>query len=329
MKPFKAYRIYKDKEEIVGRLEELSLDDLNQGDVLIRAAYSSVNYKDALGVTGRGKIFKHFPITAGIDVSGTVETSTDNRFKSGDQVIVTGCGIGESLDGGYAQYSRVPADCVVSLPDGLTLYEAMVFGTAGFTAALSIHRMEVNGQVPKKGPIVVTGATGGVGSLAICMLHSLGYEVVAVTGKSGKKDFLRSLGANKVVSAEELGLGTKPLESAKWGGAIDNVGGEILSGLIPCVHLWGNIACVGNTGGAVFKTTVMPMILRGVSLLGISSNNCPMSLRQKLWQRLATDLKPSNLKQIVTKEIALESIKSECEEMLSRRTYGRIIVNCQ
>lgn len=326
MDTFKAFRVYRDHDRVSSRIEQLTVNDLSPGDVVIRAAYSSLNYKDALGVMGRGKIYKRFPIVAGIDVSGTVESSSDKRFKSGDKVLVTGCGLGESQDGGYSEVVRVPAEHVVSLPEDMTLYEAMALGTAGFTAALSIHRMEVNGQKPEMGPIVVTGASGGVGSFVIHMLSLRGYESIAVSGKSDKRDFLTTLGANHIVPIEELGLGIRPLESAKWGGVVDNVGGELLAGLARHVGLLGNIACVGNTGGFEFTTTVFPFILRGVSFLGISSNNCPMPLRKELWQRLATDLKPTKLKQIVTKEVSLEEMKPVFEQMLNRKTFGRIVV---
>lgn len=323
---FKAYRAHQQGDKIICLVENITLDDLNSGEVIIRSAYSSVNYKDALGAVGTPGIFKRFPIVAGIDVSGVVESSSDSRFKAGDLVLVTGCEFGEKFDGGYSKVVRVPAEKVISLPTGLSLVEAMIYGTAGFTAALCVHRMEVNGQTSQMGPIVVTGATGGVGCFAVSMFSALGYEVIAVSGKPSLSGYLKSLGAHQVVTPEQLEFGKRPLEGVRWGGAVDNVGGELLAGLCRHTNLWGNIASVGLAGGAELHTTVMPFILRGVSVLGISSNNCTMPVRKNIWKRLATDLKPKKLQDIVQREITLDDLPKTFQDMLARKTHGRIIV---
>jgi NADPH2:quinone reductase len=308
------------------RVETLRLDDLSPGNVLIRAHYSSVNYKDALAVTGKGKILRRFPLVGGIDVSGVVESSDDFRFHAGDQVLVTGYGLSQDHDGGYADYVRVPADWVVPVPKGLSLADAMALGTAGFTAALAIQRMEDNGQRPDQGGIVVTGATGGVGSLAIDLLAGRGYEVVAITGKHEAVEDLKALGARQVLFRHELAMGRQPLEKTQWGGAIDNVGGELLAWLTRTVSLWGNIASIGMAGGSELHTTVMPFILRGVSLLGVSSANCPMPLRRRIWQRLATDLRPKHLDRIVTATVSLDDVPGVSEKMLAGKHRGRTVV---
>lgn len=326
MDSFKAYRVFEEDGRVTGRLVSLHLDELDAGEVVIHSAYSSVNFKDALGATGRGKILKRFPMNGGIDVSGRVLVSASPRFKPGDEVVVTGCGLGENHDGGYSEVVRVPADWVVPLPSGLTLEEAMIFGTAGFTAALCVHRLQMNDQTPTKGPIVVTGASGGVGSMAVSMLASQGFEVIAVTGKTEQHGFLRELGAAQVCGVEDLKLGNRPLESARFGGAIDNVGGDVLAGLIPAINLWGNVASVGLASSPQLSTTVMPFILRGVSILGISSTNAPMPLRQKLWQRMASDLKPKSLHKIHTGTTSLNEMADVFAAMLERKTIGRTIV---
>jgi NADPH2:quinone reductase len=326
MKSFRALRIHQDQGVSRVRLETLRLEALSPGSVLIRALYSSVNYKDALAVTGQGKILRRFPLVGGVDVSGLVESSDDPRFHPGDQVLVTGYGLSQDHDGGYAEYVRVPADWVVPVPEGLSLADAMALGTAGFTAALAIQRMEDNGQHPDQGSIVVTGATGGVGTLAIDLLAGLGYEVVAVTGKREAAEDLKSLGACQVLLRQNLDMGRQPLEKAQWGGAIDNVGGEMLAWLTRTVVPWGNIASIGLAGGSELHTTVMPFILRGVSLLGVSSANCPMPLRRRIWQRLATDLRPKHLDRIVTATVSLDEVRGVSEKMLAGKHRGRTLV---
>ena len=282
MDTFSAFRIHKDGDRTEATVERLTLDDLGPGEVLIRGSYSSVNYKDALAGTGRGKIVSRFPLVGGIDVSGRVVESDDERFRPGDAVVVTGYGMSQTHDGGYAEYVRVPAGWVVPLPAGLSLFEAMALGTAGFTAALAILRMEDNGQRPERGPILVTGATGGVGSFAVDMLSGLGYRVAALTGRSQEQDYLTALGANEIVLRQDLEMGSRPLERGLWGGAVDNVGGEILAWLTRTVKPQGCIASIGLAGGQELHTTVMPFIIRGVSLLGIDSAACEMAQKDEI-----------------------------------------------
>lgn len=327
---FLACRIHKTaKEGIEHKLEQLTVDQLCQGEVLIRVQFSGVNYKDALAATGRGHILKRFPLNAGIDLAGVVEKSTDHRFQAGDKVIVNGCGLGESHDGGLAGMARVPADWVIPLPSGLSLKETMILGTAGFTAALAIHRMMQNGQTREKGPIVITGASGGVGSIAINILSSLGFETVALSGRSVYFDYLTALGATQVCHADSLSLGSKPLEKSRFGGVIDNVGGQLLSKLLAHTHLWGNVASIGLADSPQLDSTVFPFILRGVSLLGISSTNCPMPLRREIWQQLGAKFKPVNLELIHTEEVKLSEVSSTFSDLLDRKKHGRIVVNCQ
>lgn len=326
---FLACRVHQQGDGVAARLETLGLDDLSAGEVVIRARWSGINFKDALAVTGRGKILRRFPLNAGIDVSGVVESSADPRFAPGQPVLVNGMGLGESHDGGFSQVVRVPGDWVVRLPAGLDLREAMILGTAGFTAALALHRMEQNGQQPARGPVVVTGATGGVGSVALQLLAGRGYTVVAVSGRPEHHDYLRALGAHEVRSPEELQLGRRPLESARFGGVVDNVGGELLAGLIRHVDLFGNVAVIGNASGAELQTTVFPFILRGVSLLGISSANCAMALRQSVWDRLGADLKPAALGRVVSDTVPLRGVVAAAGRLMERRSLGRILVDCE
>jgi NADPH2:quinone reductase len=326
---FLACRVFQEGGAIAARLVQMEPDALTPGDVVIRAEWSGVNFKDALAVTGRGRILKRFPLNAGIDVAGRVEYSSDARYRPGDAVLVNGMGLGETHDGGLAQIVRVPADWVVPLPPGLTGFEAMTLGTAGFTAALAVHRMEVNGQRPDFGPIVVTGATGGVGSAAVSMLAARGYRVMAVSGRPEHHDYLRELGAHEVTTPEGLDLGKRPLESVKFGGAIDNVGGQLLGGLLRHVQLWGNVAAIGMAGGADFDASVFPFILRGVSLLGASSANCPMSLRADLWRRLGADLKPAHLGVIAGETVRLADVAAACEKVIDRKARGHVLVDCR
>jgi len=326
MEKFKAFRVYNENGKIQGRLEALDLESLSPGEVVIRTGYSSVNYKDALGATGAGKILRRFPMVAGVDVAGKVVSSSDTRYKTGDAVLVTGCGFGEEHDGGYAEYARLPADWVVPLPQGLTLRDVMSLGTAGFTAALCVHRLEINGLKPENGPVVVTGATGGVGSVAIDILSKLGYRVTAVTGKESEHDYLKGLGAKEILDRKKIDYGSRPLEKALWSGAVDNVGGDMLAWLTRTIEPWGSIAAVGLAGGHELHTTVMPFILRGISLLGINSAGCPMPLRRKLWERLATDLRPRHLDKIVTKTVSLDELPGVFDTILKGRIRGRTLV---
>jgi len=325
MPGFRAYRIH--DQQGTARLETLQLEDLSGGEVVIRALYSSINYKDALAATGKGKILRRFPLVGGIDVAGVVELSGDARFDSGDEVIVTGCGLGESHDGGFSEVVRVPADWVVPLPAGLTLRDAMVLGTAGFTAALALDRMEQNGQTPMQGPVLVSGASGGVGSVAVDLLSGRGYEVIALSRKPDTDGYLAALGASRVLDANTVVSGTAPLESAQWGGAVDNVGGHTLAWLTRTVRPWGSIASIGLAGGAQLDTTVMPFILRGVSLLGITSVNCPMERRRTVWQRLVTDLRPRHLDRILAGVVGLDELPDALDRVLSGNHRGRFLVS--
>jgi len=325
---FLACRVHREEKSIQHQLQMMEENQLSDGDVLIKVEYSGINFKDALGVTGKGKIYKQFPINAGIDCAGTVESSTDPRFNKGDTVLVNGCGLGENQDGGLAQKVRVPASWVIKMPNGLNSRTAMTVGTAGFTAALAIDRMEQNDQIPEQGPVVVTGASGGVGSFAVSMLSRLGYEVIAVSGREEHSGYLKSLGANKVVNLQQLELGSRPLEDARFAGVIDNVGGELLSGLIRHVDLWGNVACIGMAADANYRATVFPLILRGVSLLGVSSANCPMPRRERVWNRIGKELLPENIDSVVSKEVNLTDVSPCFNEILERKHRGRILVKC-
>ena len=326
MKPFKAFRIHSEGGKITARFEELTLDDLGAGEVVIRVACSDINYKDALAATGAGRILRRYPLVGGIDLAGTVESSSDARFKAGDAVLITGCGLSETHDGGYAQYARVPGDWVIPMPAGLDAATAMSLGTAGFTAALAIHRMEQNGQTPGGGPIVVTGATGGVGSVAVDMLATRGYRVVAVSGKADAAEYLKALGAAEVLDRKSLDLGTRPLEAARFAGAIDNLGGEVLTWLTRTVDFWGNIASIGLAASPELKTTVMPFILRGVALLGINSSATRREWRLAVWQRIATDLRPRQLARIVTRTIGFDELPQAFPDYLAGRVTGRTLV---
>ena len=326
MRPFKAFRIHSEGGKIAARFEQLTLDDLAAGEVVIRVACSDINYKDALAATGAGKILRRYPLVGGIDLAGTVESSGDARFKAGDAVLVTGCGLSETHDGGYAQFARVPGDWVIPMPAGLDAATAMSLGTAGFTAALAIHRMEQNGQTPDAGPIVVTGATGGVGSVAVDMLATRGYRVIAVSGKADAAEYLKSLGAAEVLDRKNLDLGTRPLEAARFAGAIDNLGGEVLTWLTRTVDFWGNIASIGLAASPKLETTVMPFILRGVALLGINSSATRREWRLAVWQRIATDLKPRQLARIVTRTIAFDELPNAFPDYIAGKVTGRTLV---
>ena len=326
MSTFRAYRVHEREGAIEASLDEVGLDDLSEGDVTIRAAWSGINYKDALAVTGKGRIMRRFPMVAGVDVSGEVESSRDGRFAPGDRVLVAGANMGEAYDGGYAERVRVPADAVVPVPEGLSLREAMALGTAGFTAALAIERMELNGQRPGNGPVLVNGATGGVGSFAVDMLAGRGYEVAAFTGKAGAADWLGALGAARVVLRDEVEMGTRALERAEWAGAVDNVGGDHLAWLTRTVKPAGNIASIGLAGGAKLVTTVMPFILRGVNLLGINSVTISPELREHAWRRCGTDLKPRHIDAIVTREIGLDDLEGVFEDYMAGTVTGRTVI---
>lgn len=327
MTQFQAFLIEQDENrKVAARMATLTPDQLDAGEVLIRVHYSSINYKDALAATGAGKIIRRFPCVGGIDLSGEVVDSADARFAPGDKVIATSFDIGVAHHGGYAEYARVPAAWVVPLPAGLDLFEAMALGTAGFTAALGIVRMEDNGLAPANGPVVVTGATGGVGGLAIDMLARLGYHVVALTGKASETDYLQGLGAAEVKLRADIDFDkVRPLEAAQWAGAVDNVGGAVLHWVLATMKQAGTVASIGNAGSFKLDTTVFPFILRGVSLLGIDSGYMGFPTRQRVWDRLATDLKPAQLA-AVTRTIGFGELPGAFGDFIDGKVKGRTVV---
>jgi acrylyl-CoA reductase (NADPH) len=327
MKKFRAFRIDQQDKNIVAGFTSLSIDDLTEGDVVIKVSHSTINYKDALAATGKGRILRQYPLVGGIDLAGTVVSSTDERFSEGDAVLVNGCGLSETRDGGYAEYARCAADSVVTIPSGLSPAQAMQIGTAGYTAALAIHRMEQNGQRPENGPVVVTGATGGVGSIAIDMLRGRGYEVVALTGKAEQADYLESIGAARILLRKELDLGKRPMEKAEWAGAIDNLGGQYLTWLTRTTGYGGNIASIGLAAGFELNTTVMPFILRAVCLLGINSVDTPRDLRCTVWQRIGGDLRPRHLDTIGGHSIAFDDLPGAFAAYIDGTVTGRTVVN--
>jgi acrylyl-CoA reductase (NADPH) len=326
MQSFRAFRIHQEGGKIVSRMETISLNDLAEGEVVVKVRYSTINYKDALAATGAGKILRRYPLVGGIDLSGEVVSSSDPQFQPGQKVLVTGSELSETRDGGYAEYARLKSDSVVPIPAGLDEFQAMAIGTAGYTAALAVHRMEQNGQQPDGGEIVVTGATGGVGSIAVDVLAARGYQVVAVTGKQASAGYLQGLGAARVLLRDQINTGSRPLEEAQFAGAIDNVGGELLTWLTRTVKFWGNIASIGLAASPELKTTVMPFILRGVSLLGINSVYTPRPLRLQVWQRLATDLRPRHLDSIVTRTLAFGQLPGAFDDYLKAGVTGRTVV---
>jgi len=327
---FTAFRIHQvqdgDKKKITSGFEQIGLDDLTEGEVVIKVAYSDINYKDALAATGKGRILRTYPLVGGIDLSGLVVSSADDRFSQGDKVLVCGAQLSELYDGGYTEYARVKADSVVNVPDGMSLRDVMALGTAGYTAALAVQRMEDNGQIPERGPIVVTGATGGVGSFAINMLSNIGYDVIAFTGKSEQEPYLKALGASKLMNRHDIDMGSKPLENAQWGGAVDNVGGDTLAWLTRTTNVWGNIASIGLAGGFKLESTVMPFILRGVSLLGINSVEMPIPVREQGWKRLSTDLKPTQLGLIAPTTIDFANLPEAFDAYVDGTVTGRTVV---
>ncbi len=323
---FNAYRIHRKDKTVHADFEDMDIQALTQGDVLIKVAWSSVNYKDALAATGKGRILRQYPLNGGIDLSGTVERCDTDAFQPGDKVLVCGGLLSEMFDGGFSEYARVPSDIVVPMPSGLSLKEAMSLGTAGFSAALAVSRLLENGQRPDHGPILVTGATGGVGSYSICLLKQLGFSVTAMTGKTDQKPYLELIGADKVVSREELSITDRPMETPQWGGVIDSVGGETLSQLTKAVVPWGNIASVGLAGGIGLETTVLPFILRGVSLLGVNSIEMPSDRRQAIWQKLGDTWKPDCMDTITTQQINFDQLPEVFDQYMQGSMIGRTIV---
>ena len=329
MKKFRAFQIDNINERISTRFCDLELDDLSEGDTVIKVKYSTINYKDALAATGKGKILRKFPLIGGIDLSGVIVHTSSTSLDIGDTVVVNGSGLSEVRDGGYTEYARMPAELIVKLPGNIDSHKAMQIGTAGYTAALAIHQMEINGQNPEKGPILVSGATGGVGSIAIDMLAKNGYEVIALTGKKDQADFLHSIGANEVLIRQDLDYGKRPLEKAKWGGAIDNLGGDVLSWLLKTTRYGGNIASIGLAASHKLETTVMPLILRAVNLLGINSVDTPRELRKIVWQRIGTDLFPRNLDTIAPNQIEFDQLPDQFVNFIEGNIRGRLVVKIQ
>ncbi|BAX79016.1 YhdH/YhfP family quinone oxidoreductase [Labilibaculum antarcticum] len=324
---FKALRIYEEDGKFIRRIEKRKIEDLPEGDVIVKVKYSSLNFKDALSVTGNKGVTRKYPHTPGIDAAGVVEHSESDKFKVGDQVIVTSYDLGMNSDGGFAEYIRVPEAWVVALPKDLSLRQAMIYGTAGFTAALSVYRLLAAGQTPEMGPVVVTGALGGVGSIAISILASLGFEVIAATfEKSGGEDELHELGVASRISSEITDdQSGRPLLRPLWAGAIDVIGGNTLHTLLKACKPMGNVTCCGNVGSGDLAMTMYPFILNGISLIGIDSQKCPMELRQKVWDKLAAEWNEYNNNEQVI-ESSLENLDIYIDLMLAKKSRGRVIV---
>jgi acrylyl-CoA reductase (NADPH) len=321
----KAYRVHAGEKFGAGRFDSMTRGELDAGNVVVRIAYASVNYKDALTARGKAKIALKFPLVAGIDLAGTVEESADTRFKPGDAVIVHSFGLGADHDGGYAEFGRFPADWVIPLPKGLSLFEASALGVAGHTAAHAVDLMELNGLAPEKGKVLVNGATGGVASIAIDILAQRGYHVVAMSGKASQADYLKSLGAKEVIGRADVPEKQRPLEDPQWAGAVDSVGGTQLGWLIRRMQRDGVIAAFGNASGAAFEGNVLPFILRGVRLLGVNVNN-PYATMARLWQRLATDLRPKHLERIA-RRIRFDELEVAFDDLLAAKVTGRQVVD--
>ncbi|MDP3032760.1 MAG: oxidoreductase [Rhodocyclaceae bacterium] len=329
MMAFNAYLIQQDEGKISAGFVDMSEDQLDPGELTIAVAYSGVNYKDALAATGAGRIIRRFPCVGGVDLAGTVLKSADPAFAPGDQVLATSYDIGVAHHGGFAETARVPAAWTIKLPPGLSLRDAMAIGTAGFTAGLAVVRMEHDGLKPENGPVVVSGATGGVGSIAVEILAKRGYQVHALTGKADASDYLKQLGASAVVLRASLDLGRiKALDKAQWAGAVDNLGGDVLSWMTSTMQIDGTLASIGLAASMEYKTTVAPFILRGVSLLGIDSVNCRMPVRAAVWRRLGSDLKPDHVI-AQAREIALRELPGVFEDFLQARVKGRVVVRIQ
>ncbi len=322
---FKAFLTSQVDKSVKSEFVDFAIDQLDAGEVLIRTEYSTVNYKDALSATGAGKIIRRWPCVGGVDLAGVVESSTDPAFKLGDAVIAHGYDVGVAHHGGYAERARIPSKWLVRLPAGMTTFEAMSLGTAGFTAAQAIHRMEHDGLAPSKGPVIVNGVTGGVGMVALDLLKKLGYEVHAVTGKDKDEELLKSMGASKVILRQTMEMPEKPLLTETYAGAIDNLGGPMLGYFTRVMKNGGTIASVGLAAGWELHTTVMPFILRGVSLLGIDSVNCPMALRQQIWNKLAVEWKSVNLAAQV-KTVEFKDIASTFDAYVKGQVTGRTVV---
>ncbi len=328
METFKAYKLTEVEKKIRAEFVDCKLEELDPGELVVRVAYSDVNYKDALAATGKGRILRRASCIGGIDLSGIVVSSTDARFAKGDAILAVGKDLGVAHHGGYAQYARFPAAWAVKLPKGMTLWEAMAFGTAGFTAGLAIQRMEHNGLKPANGPVVVDGATGGVGSIALAALAKLGYQVCALTGKESESGWLKTLGATEVLLRQSLDLAKiKPLDKATWAGAVDNLGGEVLAWMASTMKFNGVIASIGLAASPGLNTTVLPFILRGVSLLGVNSTDCPTPEQERMvWQRLATDMRPPMLKEMA-RTVPFADLPGVFDDFINAKVTRRVVVD--
>lgn len=323
---FKCFRIDQEDDKIVSGLQSISMDDINPGEITLKTEYSSINYKDALAATGKGKILRSFPLIGGVDVAGEVVESDDPRFDPGDKVIAACSGLSESNDGGYSEYARINSEAAIELPKQMDTRTAMAIGTAGFAAGLAIFKMKLNKQTPEMGPIVVTGATGGVGSIAIDMLSSSGFETTAITRKKTHDEYLKAIGTTNIVCLEEMELGERPLEKAQFGGGIDNVGGDLLSWVLRSTVPEGNVASIGLAADFKLPTNVMPFILRGVNLLGVNSTTLPNAVKQEVWDDIANNMSPQKIDQIVTKEVTLEELPDQFQAFIEGSIVGRVLV---
>jgi len=324
---YRAIVVEKQGDAFSVAVKDLSESDLPPGDVTIKVEWSSINYKDGLALSPSGRVIRSYPMVPGVDLAGTVLESADSRFSKGDHVVVTGFDVGVAHPGGFAELARIPADWVMPLPSGLTTKEAMALGTAGMTAAMSVEALEYNGLRPDQGTVLVTGATGGVGSTAVSMLAQLGYTVAGSTGKADEHDFLRELGATEILSREDVSAeSSRPMETERWAGAVDPVGGPTTAYLLRTTKYGGSVAVSGLTGGNAVATTVFPFILRGVSLVGIDSVMCPMPKRQHVWQRMGADLKPKGLLDSIAVETDLAGVEAVCADILQGKVKGRTLV---
>jgi len=323
---FKCFRIDQEDDKIVSGLKSISMDDINPGEITLKTEYSSINYKDALAATGKGKILRTFPLIGGVDVAGEVVESDDPRFSQGDKVIAACSGLSETNDGGYSEYARINSEAAIELPKQMDTRTAMAIGTAGFAAGLAIFKMKLNKQTPEMGPIVVTGATGGVGSIAIDMLSSSGFETTAITRKKTHDEYLKTIGTTNIVCLEEMELGERPLEKAQFGGGIDNVGGDLLSWVLRSTVPEGNVASIGLAADFKLPTNVMPFILRGVNLLGVNSTTLPNAVKQEVWDDIANNMSPQKIDQIVTKEVTLEELPDQFQAFIEGSIVGRVLV---
>lgn len=326
MNSFKAFRVHADKSGVSAGVEELTLADLTPGEVVVRGEWSSINYKDALAATGAGRILRASPLVGGVDIAGTVISSEDPDIAVGQRVLMNGGGLSEVRDGGFTEVASLPAGGPIPIPDTLSSRDAMLIGTAGFTAAYAIHQMELNGQRPANGPIAVTGATGGVGSVAIDMLAGLGYSVIAMSTKPEQADYLKALGATEVLDLKEFDFGNRPMEKGRWAGAVDNLGGDTLAGLIRKASPNANIAAIGLAQGFEVNTTVMPFILRGINLLGINSVEVPRELRVAIWGRIAGDLRPRHLASMESAALTLDTLMPAFQPYVDGKITGRTLV---